>query len=217
MGWIKGRNQEPNGTPQAATIAHKVPNEDAWIIGLHNDVYMKMVKIQITGPNTFSWIASKYSHDGSYDENCLTSFKYSCFKGSDTIESNYQVQLVARFGEEFCVNITTATRSTWPYSDGLLQVFVNNVSQFQEKKFDFGETVIDACFPNLDTISVKDMNDDGWVGEILVRKNGVVLKISCIDCSGSEFDRKIVVDGNDDGRGAAPTECLNGNLCTLKV
>ena len=117
----------------------------------------------------------------------------------------------------FCVNIITGNKSTNPNGDGYLQVFVNNVSQFQEKRFDFGETVIDSCFPSLDTISVKTMNVDGWLGEIVVRKNGLVLRISCMDCSGSEFDKRIFVDGNDDGRGAAPTVCLNGNLCTLKV
>jgi len=85
-----------HGTPKPATIAFKVPNEDTWIIGLHDHVYMKMVKIQITGPNTFTWVASKYWRDGSYDGNCLTSFKHSCFNGRDTIESNYQVQLVAK-------------------------------------------------------------------------------------------------------------------------
>ena len=88
-----------HGTPKPATIAVKVPNEETWIIGLHDDVYMKMVKIRITGSITFTWVVSKYSQDGSYDVNCLTSFKYSCFEGTDTIESNYQVQLVAKLGK----------------------------------------------------------------------------------------------------------------------
>ena len=87
-----------HGRPKPATIAFKIPNEDAWIIGLHDDVYMKMVKIRITGSNTFKWIASKYIRDGSYDVNCLVSFRYSCFTGSHAVESVYQVQLVAKFG-----------------------------------------------------------------------------------------------------------------------
>jgi len=120
-------------------------------------------------------------------------------------------------GEWFCINIITATESTDTLSTGYLQVFVNNLPQFQEKWFDFGETVIDSCFPSLDTISVKNTNYDGWLGEIAVRKNGLVLKISCIDCSGSEFDSQICVDGDGDGQSHAPTQCLNGNLCTLKI
>ena len=73
-----------------------MPNEDAWIIGVHDHVYMKMVKIRIIGPTKFIWISSKYARDGYYDVSCLTSFQYSCYKGSNTIEASYKVELVAR-------------------------------------------------------------------------------------------------------------------------
>ena len=85
------------GKPIPATIAFKIPNEDAWIVGVHDHVYMKMVKIQITGENTFTWIASKYKQDGLYNVSCLTSFTNSCFKGNNQRESSYQVLLVAKF------------------------------------------------------------------------------------------------------------------------
>ena len=85
------------GKPIPATIAFKIPNEDAWIIGVHDHVYMKMVKIRITGVNTFTWIASKYKQDGSYNVSCLTSFTSSCFEGSNLHEYSYKVLLVAKF------------------------------------------------------------------------------------------------------------------------
>ena len=86
-----------NGIPKPATIAFKLPNEDnEWIIGLHDSAMMKMVKIRITGARSSTWLSSIYAADGSYDASCLTSFTYSCYKGTNNpYEINYEVMLVA--------------------------------------------------------------------------------------------------------------------------
>ena len=84
------------GIPVPATIAFCLHNKDTWIVGLHDVNFLKMVKLRVTGANTYDWISSKSVSDGSYDKSCLTSFGESCFDGNDVPESKYQVQLVAK-------------------------------------------------------------------------------------------------------------------------
>ena len=71
--------------------------EDAWIVGTHDKIYMKMVKLRLTGENTFDWIQSKFQQDGSYNESCLTSFIESCFEGIDVPEDRYEILLDHRY------------------------------------------------------------------------------------------------------------------------
>ena len=87
--------------------------------------------------------------------------------------------------------------------------------QSDSKTFDRNEEVLDKCFANVDTISVKGPTDDGWIGDIVVTKNGVEQMLECIDCSGPEFNRTICVDGNDNCEEF--TRCTFGNNCTLKI
>ena len=88
-----------SGTPIPATLADKVPNEDAWIVGAYEHGYMKMVKIQVTSANTYNLIASKYLYNngtiGTYPASCLLEFRHDCFGGEDQLTPAYQVQLVA--------------------------------------------------------------------------------------------------------------------------
>jgi len=89
-----------SGTPIPATLADKVPNEDAWIVGAYDNGYMKMVKIQVTSANTYKLIASKYAYNngtiGTYPASCLTRFSSDdCFGGEDQLTPAYQVQIVA--------------------------------------------------------------------------------------------------------------------------
>ena len=82
-----------NGDPIPATIAYPVAGEDdVWIIGA-KDGHLKMVKIRITGPNTYDWIESYYSSEYG----CLDNFTESCFAGTSTKCSGkcYVVKLVA--------------------------------------------------------------------------------------------------------------------------
>ena len=84
-----------HGEPVPATISFSLYDEETWIVGVHDDVYLKMVKLRVTGANSFVWIHARYAPDGSYDESCLNSFVESCFDGNDVPETKYQVQLVA--------------------------------------------------------------------------------------------------------------------------
>ena len=78
-----------NGIPLQATIALYLDTEDAWIVGTHDKIYLKMVKLRLTGENTFDWIGSKYQ--SLFNESCLTSFTESCFEGIDVPEDKYEV------------------------------------------------------------------------------------------------------------------------------
>lgn len=84
-----------SGTPIPATVASYVENEDTWIVGAV-DGALKMVKLRFDGPNSFSWISSKYREVGEYPQSCLSSFSESCFVGTNVNSVNYKVQLVVR-------------------------------------------------------------------------------------------------------------------------
>ena len=94
--------------------------------------------------------------------------------------------------------------------------------QFVSKPFDRNDEVIDICIPNFDSITVENPTPDAWAGEIRVTKyeNGVKqdLSLSCTNgCTGANFVRKIVVDGNRDSKDQASSWCLNGNSCSVKI
>ena len=119
--------------------------------------------------------------------------------------------------EPFCINIVTGDAQG---NDGTLTLSINNVEQFVSKKFERKDEVIDKCFSSIDSITVQNPTNDAWTGEIKVTKTGVKqnLSLSCNNgCEGSKFGGKIVVDGNDDAKSQAPSWCLNGNKCFLKV
>ena len=86
------------GKPMKATIAlHLSFNgffANEWIIGVKEGIFLKMVKLRVTGANTFVWIGSKVTKN--FDSSCLTNFVESCFAGGDRTENTYEVQLVAK-------------------------------------------------------------------------------------------------------------------------
>ena len=68
------------GRPVPATIAFKLANVDEWIVGVLDGRYLKMVKLKVTGENSYNHIETKYNQDGMYDESqCVSSFSESCF------------------------------------------------------------------------------------------------------------------------------------------
>ena len=55
------------------------------------------------------------------------------------------------------------------------------------------------------------------MGSITVTVNGTEATLTCDGCGGNAFDKEIVVDGNIDSAGQAPTNCLKGKKCTLTL
>lgn len=104
------------------------------------------------------------------------------------------------------------------HSKGILSLSVNNVPQIEPNtRFSNGQTVIERCFPSLDSISVSNSERNAWSGKIMVKRNGISKKLVCINCSGEIFKGTVTVAGNDNGLKMAPTWCLNGSLCTLEL
>ena len=66
-----------------------------FIIGLKDDGYLKMVKIQVTGEDTFVWMSAKYRTDHSYECEAQLTFSEDCFQGTSVGKANYNVRLVA--------------------------------------------------------------------------------------------------------------------------
>ena len=69
--------------------------KNAFIVASQEEVYLKMVKIRVTGERTFEWLAAKY--DTNYSVKCTTSSNFSeqCFKGTSVTQAMYNVELVA--------------------------------------------------------------------------------------------------------------------------
>ena len=86
------------GNSMPAQIAFKVGDEDIWIVGALDNGFLKMVKIQVTGANTYNWISSKYRGDATMVKTCFDNFRIWCFVGTDQNESAYRVKLVAEEG-----------------------------------------------------------------------------------------------------------------------
>jgi len=115
----------------------------------------------------------------------------------------------------YCVKIQTGSRSDDRYNDGYVQITVNGNIEVPQKYFEYDQVVIDTCFETLDSISVQNENTNAWVGTISVTHNGEDENMSCDHCSGSSFERKVVADGDDNSSDMAPTQCMNGDLCTF--
>ena len=86
------------GTPRPATIAFKLSNKGEWIVGVQDGNYLKMVKLRVTGANSYEWINTKYETNGNYDASCLISFSESCFVGTSVDRDFYRINLVTELG-----------------------------------------------------------------------------------------------------------------------
>ena len=56
---------------------------------------LKMVKIRVTGENTFVWMSAKYRSDHSMECEAQLTFSEDCFQGNLVGQANYNVQLAA--------------------------------------------------------------------------------------------------------------------------
>ena len=84
-----------------ATIAFKLSNEDEWIVGvvLCSPCYLDMVKLRVTGADSYEWIDTKYTKN--YDASCLTSFSEACFVGTTADRNYFRINLVAEWGKQY--------------------------------------------------------------------------------------------------------------------
>ena len=122
-------------------------------------------------------------------------------------------------GKPYCINIVTGNGGN---DNGVLTLSINNIEKFSTKRFNKGETVINECFSNFDSIIVQNPRGDAWVGEIRVTKTGLPedLSLSCSQgCSnlvGSKFNGRIAVDGDGNSKPSGRSHCLNGKFCKIE-
>ena len=116
--------------------------------------------------------------------------------------------------EIFCVQVVTGSENS---AGGKLEFFLDNVLKAPSKFYAPNEIVLDECFTNLEEIKVKNPSLNAWIGNIVVRKNGLNKELECIDCCNQKFNGKILVDGNGDCGSFAGAQCLKGISCTLKI
>ena len=54
-----------------------------------------MVKIKVTGEDTFVWMSAKYRSNPPYECEAQLTFSEDCFQGTSVAQANYNVQLAA--------------------------------------------------------------------------------------------------------------------------
>ena len=116
----------------------------------------------------------------------------------------------------YCVKIQTGPNGTNDINNGYLNFFINGEMNGVEW-YDVNNIVLDKCYETLRNISIQNPNKDAWMGSITVTVNGTEAALACDGCGGNPFDKEIVVDGNIDSAGQAPTNCLKGKKCTLTL
>ena len=98
---------------------------------------MKMIKLRVTGANTFDWIATKYNHEGNYKDCCVAAFSESCFVGTNsplgecayTVEK-HDIDKCKRKNESktFTINIFERTSVPWLGYRRNILYFVGDIS-----------------------------------------------------------------------------------------
>ena len=83
-----------------------------------------------------------------------------------------------------------------------------------------GATVLQKCYSNdITEVALKDHTNDGWQGSLSYSNDGGTAYswMTCnSNCGGTSTSSELLtLDGNADGAGLQPTECLNGNSCTF--
>merc|ERR1711971_1115775 len=71
-----------------------------WLVALYDHELLEMVKIKISGKETFEWLATKLAEEP--DKRCTVqkTFTAACFKGEDKDKDKYKVHLKASEEEE---------------------------------------------------------------------------------------------------------------------
>ena len=117
------------------------------------------------------------------------------------------------------LRITTGTST---YDDGTLDVEVDDGSGYAPVttagvNWALGDVVLDASYPTLLGVSVRNPTNNAWVGAIEYSSDGGVnyAPFVCTDCTEGSSTARIAVDGDSSGAYRAPTTCLGRATCAL--
>merc|ERR1712190_253115 len=116
----------------------------------------------------------------------------------------------------YCLKITTSSGG-----GGTLDVRVNAGSGLVQEATGLnahGATVLDKCYTTeVSILELQNPTTDGWAGSVEYSTNGgaAYTFLTCTNCGVGSSSEFIIVDGNANGAGFAPTECLNGDACSF--
>merc|ERR1712048_1162864 len=169
------------------------------------DIYRKMVLTDATGQEIQNGYVSADSATWMDTESWTLnngSFGYSI--------SNFECQAL------YCLKITTSSQG-----GGTLDVRVNAGSGLVQEATGLnahGATVLDKCYTTeVSILELQNPTTDGWVGSVEYSTNGgaAYTFLTCTNCGVGSSSESIIVDGNANGAGVYPTECLNGDACSF--
>ena len=74
-----------------------------WIVGVIDSPHLKMIKIEITGENTYNYVATRYTTGTATTSACSnpSTFSEACFIGTESSNGTYVVNLVTGGGPPF--------------------------------------------------------------------------------------------------------------------
>ena len=72
-----------------------------WIVGVIDGPYLKMIKIEITGENTYNYVATKYDSGVASACSNPSTFSEACFIGTESSNGTYVVNLVTAANVSF--------------------------------------------------------------------------------------------------------------------
>ena len=85
----------------APNIIYPLEEKNVFILGVTyvEKKNLKMVKIRVTGKNTFEWLEARYNK--GYSEKCekQSTFNENCFEGPSVEQDKYDVDLIATVAE----------------------------------------------------------------------------------------------------------------------
>ena len=85
----------------APNIVYPLAEKNVFILGVAyvENRNLKMVKIRVTGKDTFDWLEARYKK--GYSEECgkQSTFNENCFQGTSIGQDKYDVDLVATVAE----------------------------------------------------------------------------------------------------------------------
>ena len=136
------------------------------------------------------------------------------------------VHIYRKSDASICVLITTnddAASLTNIGADGYINVEIddgNDIDIIAGQLFAAGEVVLDRCFNRIDTVTITGPDTNGWKGSIMFSTDGkeTYTPFVCSGCTGgSDLTSFIAVDGNGNGGVDGIANCLNGDVCTLRM
>lgn len=129
----------------------------------------------------------------------------------------------------YCVIVTTLDDPTLEGSkspDGYVKIEVDSGSGYvleneEDKEYAQGDVVLNKCFETIEGIQISGPDTNGWWGSVMWYENGSYdpKPFVCVDkCTGNtDITDPIAVDKNGNGGDDNVVNCLDGDVCTLRM